>query len=233
MTPSKPDDHELEAPVAAALEREDRERDDGRDQPGVEQRHAEQQVQRDRRADELGEVGRHGDQLGLDPEADRDRPREVLAAQLGQVLAGRDADLRREVLDQHRHEVRGEQHPQQQVAELGAAGDVRGEVAGVDVRDARDERRAEHGDRAAQPSAGAGLLELADRGRGEGHDARLGDGGRRGRRRHAATSTRIACASVPPSTCVSPPKRTNTGPANGCFSTTSKRSPGAIPRSPR
>ena len=39
------------------------------------------------------------------------RPREVLAAQLRQVAAGRDADLRRQVLDQHRHQVRGEQRP--------------------------------------------------------------------------------------------------------------------------
>jgi hypothetical protein len=66
-----------------------------------------------------------------------------LAAQLGQVAPGGDADLGREVLDQHRHQVGAEQDPQQQVAVLRAAGDVRREVAGVDVGDARDEGRAE------------------------------------------------------------------------------------------
>ena len=217
-------------PVAAALQAEDREGDDRRDQAGGEQRDAEEQVQRDRRADELGEVGRHRDQLGLDPEPERDRPREVLAAELGQVLAGRDADLRRQVLDQHRHQVRGEQHPQQQVAELRAAGDVRGEVAGVDVGDARDERRAEHRERAPQPSAGPGLLELAGRGRAGGRSppgsatAEAGGGGVTPPPPPAspAPARRRARAS-------SPPKRTNSGPSNGCFSTTSNAVAGRDP----
>ena len=86
-----PDDDELEAAVPPALEPEHREGDDGGDDPRLEQRDAEQQVQRDRRADELGQVGRHGDQLGLDPQPPGDRPREVDATQLGQVVAGRDA----------------------------------------------------------------------------------------------------------------------------------------------
>ena len=72
----------------------------------------------------------------------------------GRLLAGRDADLRREVLDQHRHQVGREQDPQQQVAVLRAAGDVRGEVARVDVGDARDERRA-RGRRASPAGARA------------------------------------------------------------------------------
>ena len=58
-------------------------------------------------------------------------------------LPGRDAQLGRERLDQHRHQVAGDDDPQQEIAELGAALNVGGEVAGVDVRDRGDERRAE------------------------------------------------------------------------------------------
>jgi hypothetical protein len=41
-------------------------------------------------ADELRDVGRHRDQLGLHPQADRDPSREALAAHLGEVALGRD-----------------------------------------------------------------------------------------------------------------------------------------------
>ena len=74
----------------------------------------------------------------------------------GQVPAGGDPELRRLGLDQHRHQVRGEDDPEQHVAELGAAGDVGGEVAGVDVRDRGDEGRAEEGPQAPDPPARAG-----------------------------------------------------------------------------
>ena len=87
-------------------------------QPGRQQRHPEQQVQADRRAEELGDVGRHRHHLGLQPHAPRDRPGVVRAHVLRQVAVGDDAQLGREVLDQHRHQVRREHHPQQQVAEL-------------------------------------------------------------------------------------------------------------------
>jgi hypothetical protein len=64
--------------------------------------------------------------------------------QLGQVVARRDAHLPREVLDEHGEQVRRHDDPEEQVAELRAAADVRREVAGIDVRHRRDERRAEH-----------------------------------------------------------------------------------------
>ena len=72
------------------------------------------------------------------------------AADLGEVLAGRDPELRRLGLDDHRDQVGREDDPEQQVAELGAAGDVGGEVARVDVGDGGDEGRAEEGPDARQ-----------------------------------------------------------------------------------
>ena len=87
--------------------------------------------------------------------------RELLAADLGQVAAGRDPELRRQGLDQHRHQVRGDDHPDEAVAEARAAGDVRREVARVDVGDAGDERRPEEG-QDAEARAVEGLVDGAE-----------------------------------------------------------------------
>ena len=76
-----------------------------------------------------------------------------VAAVLGQVLPGGDAELGREGLDQHGHQVAGHDHPQQRVAELGAALDVGGEVARVHVGDAGDEGRPQERQDLPQPSA--------------------------------------------------------------------------------
>ena len=143
------------------------------DEPGGEERDAEEEVEAERGADHLGDVGSHRDDLGLQPEPDRGAAREALAAELGEVLAGRDAELGRLGLDHHRDQVGREDDPEQQVAELGAAGDVGGEVAGVDVGDGGDEGRAEEG---PDPGEAARLaVERAPR--------RAGDGGLAGKDR--------------------------------------------------
>ena len=64
---------------------EQRERHYRGHQTGGQQRQPEQQVERDRGADELRQVGRHRDDLGLDPQAPWHRPREVLAASSGRL----------------------------------------------------------------------------------------------------------------------------------------------------
>ena len=61
----------------------------------------------------------------------------------GQVHPGRDPELRAHRLDQHRHQVRDEDDPEQQVAELRSARHVGREVAGIDVGDRGDEGRPE------------------------------------------------------------------------------------------
>ena len=154
----------------------------------------------------------------------------------GRLRPGGDADLGRQVLHEHRHQVRGDDHPDEQEAVLRAAGDVRGEVARVDVGDCGDEGGAEHGEAAAERPAGADRAQRADLRRGPAAArARAPGAPRRCRRRrgHRSTSTRMASASWPPSTWMASPKDANSGPPNGCFSTTSNGSPGAIPRSAR
>ena len=225
----EPGDRELELAVAALLEAEDREGDHGGHQTRDEQGHPEEQVQRERGADELGEVGGHCDQLGLHPEAPRRRRREVLAAELGEVPARRDAHLGGQVLYEHPDQVRQQDHPQEEVAVRRATRDVGGEVAGVDVCDRRHERRPEEGQCPPQPAAALQLLQVARPAEGDG----AGIGPDRRRRLHRSTSTRILLASSPPRTCTASPKRAKDGPPNGCLSTISKSAPGAIPRSAR
>jgi hypothetical protein len=142
----------LEAPTAARLETEDGEGGDRGDCAGREQRDSEQQVERDRRPDELGQVGGHSDQLGLQPQAPRHPSGKSIAADLGEAPAGGDAELRAQMLHEHRHQVCREDHPKQQVTVLGAALDVGGEVAGIDVGDTGHERRAEQRGDPAHPA---------------------------------------------------------------------------------
>ena len=145
-------DRGLEAPEAAGLQREDPERRDTGENGRRKERDAEQQVEPDRSARELRDVGGHGDHLRLDPEQEARSSREPLPAELRQVAPGRDAELRAHRLDEHRHQVRHEHDPEQEVAELRPGSHVRGEVARVDIRDRRDERWAEERDVAPHPS---------------------------------------------------------------------------------
>src|SRR5581483_4016266 len=150
--------------------------------------------------------------------------------------AGDDPELRREVLDQHRHHVREHHDPQQQEAELGAALEVGREVARVHVGDRRDERRSEHRKRGLDAALGQELFERARRidrdGTAIGGPEHQRAGGR-GQAAPPASSTRIARVSASPSASVRSPKRTNSGPPNGWRSTTSSSSPRATPWSAR
>ena len=143
-------DHRLEPAEPPRLEGEDPEGRDAGEDGGREEREAGEQVDADRGADELRDVGRHRDHLGLDPEQEGDPAWEARAAHLRQVQAGRDPELRAHRLDQHRHQVRREHDPEEEVAELRAGRHVGREVAGVDVRDRGDEGGAEEGRQAPQ-----------------------------------------------------------------------------------
>ncbi len=141
--PDQARDHRLEPPEALRLQGEDPERGDAGQERGREEGKPEQELEPDRSAHELREVGRHGDDLRLQPEEDARRARVALTAHLGQVLPGGDAELRAHRLDEHRHQVRHQDDPQQEVAVARPRRHVGGEVARVDVRDRSDERRPE------------------------------------------------------------------------------------------
>ena len=63
---------------------------------------------------------------------------EAVAADLSQIQPGRDAELRAHALNEHRHQVRDHHDPDELVAILRAARDVRGKVSWIDIRDRRD-----------------------------------------------------------------------------------------------
>ena len=109
--PQQGNDRQLEAPVAPLFQAQDDERDDRGDQAGREQRDAEDEVEPDGGADELGEIGGHRHDLGLQPQQHVSPPAEPVPAQFGQAAAGRQPGLGGEVLHQDGHQVGHDDHP--------------------------------------------------------------------------------------------------------------------------
>ena len=156
ITAEQPGDGPLERPVAAALQRQQPERDDAGDHAAGEQRDPEQQVQRDAPPITSARSVAMATSSACTHMPARHPAREVVAAQLRQVAPGGQAELGRQRLDQHGQQVGRDDHPEQQVAVLGAGGEVGGEVAGVDVGDGGDERRPEQGEPAQPRARGSG-----------------------------------------------------------------------------
>ena len=124
------------------------------DHAADQQRQIEQQVQRDRAADDLGEIGCHGDQFGLQPVGDPGRGAGVVGDGFGQRASGDQAELGRQVLHEAGHGVGHDDDPHQQEAELRAGADVGRDIAGIDVGDGGDERRPEQEPARPQPRLG-------------------------------------------------------------------------------
>jgi hypothetical protein len=180
------DDHVLEGTLPeAGLHGEQAHRYGADDDPTHQQRESEQDAQGDRPAHDLGDIRRDRHGLRLQPEQQARAPAQGRPEMVGEGAPGDRAELRREVLDEHRHEVRDHEHPQQQVAMTRARGDVRGDVAGVHVRDGGDEGRAQQAQRApgtARAAPSTGSARRATRVRTRGRAGRLLWGGRLGPR---------------------------------------------------
>ncbi len=71
------------------------------------------------RAQEFRQVGRHGHQFHQHPHGHDHRAREMLAAMFGQIHARGDAELGGQCLDQHRHQIAGDDDPEQQYSRIG------------------------------------------------------------------------------------------------------------------
>ena len=151
----QPADHPLERALAApVLDRQQQQRHQPRDHATDQKRQIEQQVQRDRATDDLGEIRCHGDQFGLQPVRDAGRGAGVVGDRLRQRAAGDEAELGRQELHQAGHRVGHDDDPDEQEAELRAGADVGGDVAGIDVGDGGDERRPEQEPAGPQPRLG-------------------------------------------------------------------------------
>ncbi len=96
---------------------------------------AEQQVQSDGRAENFGQVAGGDGDFAQGEQHVVDALRVVVVAGLGQVAAGHQAEPCAQGLQQHGHGVAHQQHPDEPVAELRAALDVGGPIAGIHVAD--------------------------------------------------------------------------------------------------
>src|SRR5437773_1285816 len=80
----------------------------------------------------------------------------MVAARLGEILAGDHPEAGREGLEQHRHEIAHDEHPDELVAEARAAGEVGRPVARVHVADAHQVGGPGEGEHAPEPAGAAG-----------------------------------------------------------------------------
>ena len=147
------DDKGFEEAKALVHQQQQQEGVEGGDQRAADQGNAEQQFQRNRGADHLGQIA--GDDRGLagQPEHEIDRPRIGGAAGLREIAVGDDAEARGERLQQDRHQVREQDDRQQRVAKLRAAREVGRPVAGVHVADRDQVSRPGKGQQPARPVA--------------------------------------------------------------------------------
>ena len=137
--PDQRDDEGLELAEAVTLQQEDDEDVQRRHADSQQHRHAEQKVERDGGADDLRQVAGADGDLAEDPKPEDHRGRIAVAAGLGQVAAGGDAETGAESLQQHGHQIRQQHDRQQGIAEGGAAGQIRRPIAGIHIADGDDE----------------------------------------------------------------------------------------------
>jgi hypothetical protein len=109
------------------------------------ERQAEEQVQRDGRADDFREVARADGQFAQAPQHHGHGLGIMVAARLREVAPCHDAELGAQRLQKDRHEVRHQDDGKQRVAKGRAAGEIGGPVAGVHVADGHEVARAGEG----------------------------------------------------------------------------------------
>ena len=139
----------LELAKAARLQCEDQQHFDAGQGDAEGKVEAEQQLERDRRADQLGKVAGDDGELAEQPEEHPGRGAVALAAGLREIEAGDDAEPRRQALQEHRHEVGEHDDGEQPVAEGRSAGNAGRPVAGIHVAHGDEVTRAREGEELA------------------------------------------------------------------------------------
>ena len=153
------DDQRLDPAEALVLEIEDQEHVERGDEDADLERNAEDQVEADRGADHLGEVGGDDRDFGEDQSGQataRGKASRQAWARSRPVATARRAHSE---LQHDRHDVGEQRDEEQRVAELGAAGERGRPVAGVHVADGDEIAGAEEGER---PSEGRTLRRHGD-----------------------------------------------------------------------
>lgn len=145
------DDESLEQADALVLEIKNYHHVERRQRDAERGRNSEQQVERDSRTDDLGEIAGSDGQFADDRERPHDRGRIVIAARLRQIPARNDSELECQTLEQDRHQVRHRDHSQQRVPKLRTASEIRRPVAGVHVSDSDEVSRPREGEDFSAP----------------------------------------------------------------------------------
>ena len=140
------DDERLDQAEAAILQVEDREDVEAGDDATPDHGDAEKDFQRDGRADDLCEVAGGDGDFAEEPQEPDDRQGIAVATRLGEVASRHDAELEAQVLEQDGHEIGNEDDAEERVAELRAALEIGGPVAGVHVADGDEEAGAGEGE---------------------------------------------------------------------------------------
>ena len=156
-------DHQFDRPKPPVAQRQQRVGDHAGGQQAGKQRQPGQQRQAERAAEELRQIGRHRRDLARPPHRPHHRAGKPVAAGLRQAGISDDAELGRQRLEQHRHHVGDQHHPEQRIIVFGAGLDVGGEIAGVHVGDRGNDGRPGKGQEAAQPPPPAGQNSRAPR----------------------------------------------------------------------
>ena len=107
----------FEPAETAILQQQDHQHIASRQYHAPEQRNMEQQVEGNGGTDHFGEVARRDGNFAENPESEGNGAGEVIAAGLGEVAPGDDAELEGESLQQDRHQVRDQHDAQQGVAQ--------------------------------------------------------------------------------------------------------------------
>ena len=145
-------DHEgFDEAEAAALQGQNDEDVQRGEQNAEEQRDVEEEIEGHGGSQDFGEIAGGDGEFAADPEKNGHTARVVVAAGLGEIASGDDAEFRGECLQEHRKNVADQHDAEKRIAELGAAADVGGPVAGVHVTDGDEITGASEGEDFAEP----------------------------------------------------------------------------------
>jgi hypothetical protein len=104
-------------PNAAVLKHQEQQDVEPGDEDAHGERDVEQQIERDRRSDDFGQIAGGDGDLAEHPQRDRHGTWIVIAACLREISAGDDSELGRQPLEQYRHEVGEQDDAEQRIPE--------------------------------------------------------------------------------------------------------------------
>ena len=104
-------DHRFETAESTSFQPEDDEGCEACQNTRRQERNVKEEIHPKSSAEKLREVSCHGDDFRESPHRPHHRARKLVATHFGKITSGCDAQLGRECLDQHRHQIAHNYHP--------------------------------------------------------------------------------------------------------------------------